>query len=1478
MKNNRGICCFLIVALSLFWMTHLSAQHVQWTHTGKWLKSSDQYAIDDSNNTVISFNHYYRNAITLFDRTIGPFVYSGNSGLVKTRPDGSTEWNLVFTTDTLTSINDLFEFASVISDGKNYYATVLGAGKITIRRNNVVQQTMDVRKSVSNVLYLMKISSDGKIVWMRAISNWGNVRNQNNFNVNDLFFHKETQRIVLLFNNWDSMLVQTSKTNFVKRLANHSQNSKDCSSPTNSQCGILVYDTSGVLRKERHLPGDLYLGADFNDRMCFPKYVALTHCDTASLDGMVLNPHTITGLSLDSNYQFHKTHEIPTANGSVNWGLKFYGNQQLSFALQGFFQSMGLLEDTLIIPAQSATYKLDRFEAVSFGENYQLIRRKKVFHFKSTDTVWAQFQYGSIHDQFLYLTGYLVSSSVKPVDFAVNGRTFQIPGVTYQNINQTMGFVMKLDTLLNVVWADFTPGNSMLHLSVSNDHEGNLYLPAYYYTSNSLPFLDTSIVNKGNEFNCFLKINNVDLKLGKVGEGPYCAGDSIDIPFVLKGDFKPGNQIIAELSDEHGSFDSLQKVRRLGVVNTQTDSVIKGRLPQTRLYSSSGYKIRLVSTQPYATSYYQIDTLRLLIYSKDTLDAGPAVTICRGDTVELNVHGGTGWRWSNYNVRDTTFRTTKAWPVQSYRYRIIVNDTSGCGQTDTGYKQVNVISLPHANLGGKDTTLCFMSTIDIKAKFSGGVVANYHWKWYDINKYKMWNLQGSGSGKTSDLFNYYVPGYITDSIDVVLVLGDGCSNIDDTSLYRIRVEPKAPEVKLTPQDTAICPGGSLTAMAKIEGGHGASYYAWDWLEQNANGSYKRLEHDSGKLTDTRVVQLPVNAKDPQKYALVLKDYCSTQRDTAYVTLRPVAKLKIEKIKDTFLCRGTRQVWRAKGKGGQALYQWKWMSEGKVLSLTDSLVWVAGDSLHVQLILSDACLPQGDTISFKVGVPAVLKSDIWTGSHQAVDTVICGNTPLKLYAVDTSVNQVITWYVDERNVSSADTFYFDPKAPLFLSVLKYQIKLKVMDVCNTQGDSSVISLEVYPQLKLTVNKVDSICFGSEVLMLASGQGGQQPYSYQWSDTQGVVLSIKDSLLISHKDATRSGVYQLRLALRDACMDLDTAISQSVLLAPLQLRLNLLDSCSTTAVKLNANIKGGKPWAYRMSWWQGSDRLAGTENPLLTLPGVGGTNYRALVNDGCSEASDTVSIRAAQRSVMDLSADGFCLNELTRLKVSASGVSRFEWWSDGEALSDQDSAAEILYASPGLHKVMVSVKGVMCFSSDTLVFSVVKKPLAWFEFAPVAGSSQPLMFRFTNLSQNGNSWLWDFGQGGQSDQKSPDYAFTNTGLYKIMLVAGNNNLCFDTLIRDMQVEHQLDFFFPNSFSPDGNGINDVFGLNPNQYNLVKTFHLEVYNRWGEKVFQTDDMHEAWTGGTCQQGMYLYKAVIRDVYNLQHKNLEGMVELLR
>jgi len=90
--------------------------------------------------------------------------------------------------------------------------------------------------------------------------------------------------------------------------------------------------------------------------------------------------------------------------------------------------------------------------------------------------------------------------------------------------------------------------------------------------------------------------------------------------------------------------------------------------------------------------------------------------------------------------------------------------------------------------------------------------------------------------------------------------------------------------------------------------------------------------------------------------------------------------------------------------------------------------------------------------------------------------------------------------------------------------------------------------------------------------------------------------------------------------------------------------------------------------------------------------------------------------------------------------------------------------------------------------------------------------------------------------------PEYSFSKKGDKLVTLVAVNGAGCTDTITYNVHVTYDTKIFVPNSFTPNGDGINDVFKAVG--YNL-ESIHTQIYNRWGELIYESFGVNDSWDG---------------------------------
>ena len=153
-------------------------------------------------------------------------------------------------------------------------------------------------------------------------------------------------------------------------------------------------------------------------------------------------------------------------------------------------------------------------------------------------------------------------------------------------------------------------------------------------------------------------------------------------------------------------------------------------------------------------------------------------------------------------------------------------------------------------------------------------------------------------------------------------------------------------------------------------------------------------------------------------------------------------------------------------------------------------------------------------------------------------------------------------------------------------------------------------------------------------------------------------------------------------------------------------------------------------------------------------------------------------------------------------------------------------------------------------------------------------------FTDASTNAVSWNWDFGNGNTSTSSNPTETYSSPGIYTVTLIVTNADGCTDTtylVVIVTDVPGVIDV--PNVFTPNGDGINDVFI--PYTEGLAE-FTMEIYDRWGVLMTTTSSVNTGWNGKTTSgndatDGTYYY--IIRaTAYNGTLFERSGFFTLIR
>lgn len=344
--------------------------------------------------------------------------------------------------------------------------------------------------------------------------------------------------------------------------------------------------------------------------------------------------------------------------------------------------------------------------------------------------------------------------------------------------------------------------------------------------------------------------------------------------------------------------------------------------------------------------------------------------------------------------------------------------------------------------------------------------------------------------------------------------------------------------------------------------------------------------------------------------------------------------------------------------------------------------------------------------------------------------------------------------------------------------------------------------------------------------------------------------------------------------------DTSISVFVYPA-LEVVLTAVDStlCQSGGTQLTGSAAGGGEATFYTYTW--SDGLFGV--PTNAVSPVESQYFYLTLNDGCSDPiTDSIWIEVlAPIEPLITTNDLLCFGDagaFASAEISQPGEFEITWSGPGE-LSENS-----FVTTAGSIVELAIVDIVEGCTFDSLIFVPSYSPVsALFGTNPnspcIGWDNQPI--EIIDFSQNGLTGLWDLGNGDVASYDEGAVltaSYDEPGNYTATLLLYNEGGCLSTYSAEICILPPTPLFIPDIFSPNGDGVNDVLFVR-GQGTLEMTF--TVYDRWGERVFETSNMDHGWDGQFRGESMpsgsyiWLLRARLNDGVLLEER---GNVLLIR
>lgn len=606
------------------------------------------------------------------------------------------------------------------------------------------------------------------------------------------------------------------------------------------------------------------------------------------------------------------------------------------------------------------------------------------------------------------------------------------------------------------------------------------------------------------------------------------------------------------------------------------------------------------------------------------------------------------------------------------------------------------------------------------------------------------------------------------------------------------------------------------------------------------------------------------------YIVYIRDAKGCLTDPQVITLMQPTKLQLSMnvLHDTCFeaCGGRSSVIVS---GGVMPYSFNWYGHGSNSNTSNNL---CAGGYQFRVTDNNGCFI--DT-GYVVNEPAELVFDSVVYDNLScngntdgfIRPYVSGGRPPYNYSIDGGQN-----YTTNPNFNGLDAGTYQ--------VIVYDSGFRCMN-------ATTVTLVEPSKVNLTVpTNQHKICVSTCVNLVANGSGGNgAPYTYHWTGLNGNTATVpacpqQDTVYAVYVEDRRGCVSNVELIRVDLYDSLRVQTSPDA------------DICPGESTEISAIGSGGMGTGYTYTW---------SPTPTLSSPFTASTmatpfvtqNYVVKLTDNCGSPAvyDTVTVTVHPIPTPDFMAEGAVEGcepfDVTLLNLT--NPAQFCSWTIGNRATATGFTVNVLDLPAGKYDVTLTVRSPQgCVNTVTMTdyLTVIPKPIAKFSMTPNPTTVFNTIIQFQDESSSDVVlWDWDFSGLGFSDVQNPVYQYpSDTGIFPIRLKVTSIDGCESSVENLLRIGAEYNMFIPTAFTPNGDGLNDVFspvglGVDPSKFSMV------VYDRWGNLVFESNSLGEPWDGSIkgknqpAPNGTYVWKVFANSLAgDLKNYEYTGIINLIR
>jgi gliding motility-associated-like protein len=675
----------------------------------------------------------------------------------------------------------------------------------------------------------------------------------------------------------------------------------------------------------------------------------------------------------------------------------------------------------------------------------------------------------------------------------------------------------------------------------------------------------------------------------------------------------------------------------------------------------------------------------------------------------------------------------------------------------------------------------------------------------------------------------------------------------------IWIVPVTPVVSFASDTSIACPNTNITLQAQFSGGYPPYSIVW-----NTGDTASAITVSPG-LTTT--------------YYYTVTDTCNgiAVNDSITVTVPPNIPMQIT-APDLCIPLGSNGTLTAIVTGGVAPYSYAWTLGGNFVGFSQNLNIVGTQDTAYVVQVGDACgssFPT-DTVFVTIGNPVNLNV-ITLGANQSI-VEGCGTGIFEFTRPGLSTDTLfLAINIGGTATSGADYNAINDTIIFLPGQTQIQVLVDAINDGLVEVDESIVisynqvgcgsaavvidSIVIYPLAPINTNAQSTytlVCPGDNVTINSSFTGGYPPYTVVWSNGDTATsITVNPSITTTYT-----------YTVTDSCKSLSAnqTITVNVPVAsPITATTsasNIL--CPNDTSVVTATASGGFP-GYTYTWTLNGNTVS-TAATFTTLPLNQNTTYVLTVTDACAstplQQNVTVNVVPYTPITLSLGPDLTipCPNTATALNPTFSNGSRpYTFvWSAGATPNLSDSVAVV---QPAVTSTYFLIMTDAC-QQNPVVDSINVNVATFNALTAVASPdttvcpSNPVTLSVIADGGAGTySYLWEDlvtllpFVGNSLVSISP--IINNSVTYRITVTDICGNTAFDEV--EIPLRNDCDVIVPNIITPNGDGENQFLVFE--NLELFPQPKLEVFNRWGTRVFQSDNYQNNWAPTDLNPGVYFF-----------------------